>query len=79
MPLTPCQRERKRAQAEQKLRPSGAGPVFEPLCTEAGAYEPLQYHPDDYYMCVDINGRELSRHETQPECKMFAKCLILIK
>ena len=69
VPKTRCERERERALAEQSSRPNSAGPVYQPLCTEAGAYEPLQYHPQGYYMCVDINGRELSRHNDEPECK----------
>nr|CAB3264326.1 nidogen-2-like [Phallusia mammillata] len=65
--LTQCQTDRWEATQGQASDPS-RGPIFQPLCTLAGAYEPLQYHPSGYYLCVDFNGVEVSRHRDQPQC-----------
>lgn len=65
VPLTLCQRMRQEAERLAENRPD----VFQPICTEAGAFEPIQYHVEGYYTCIDINGEELSRHFEQPECK----------
>ena len=63
VPSTLCERMRR----EGENRPGS----FQPICTEAGAFEPMQYHTEGYFTCVDINGVELSRHNEQPECKLI--------
>jgi nidogen (entactin) len=32
----------------------------------------MQMHPGGFFICVDFNGQEVSRHEEQPEC--LSKC-----
>ncbi|CAK8680339.1 unnamed protein product [Clavelina lepadiformis] len=64
--LTQCQQERDRAQAAEN---TARGPVLVPICTAAGAFEPKQFHPAGYFICVDFNGVEVSRHTSEPTCK----------
>uniref|UniRef100_H2Y629 Thyroglobulin type-1 domain-containing protein n=1 Tax=Ciona savignyi TaxID=51511 RepID=H2Y629_CIOSA len=63
--LTLCQTDRWEA---ERANTRGAEEVFSPLCTAAGAYEPLQYHIEGYFTCVDFNGVEVSRHDSQVDC-----------
>ncbi|XP_078491511.1 nidogen-2-like [Ciona intestinalis] len=66
--LTLCQADRWEAEQSKSRVTSTGETVFSPLCTAAGAYEPLQFHTEGYFTCVDFNGVEVSRHESQVDC-----------
>jgi nidogen (entactin) len=59
---TQCQKDRWTAEKNDD--------EYVPQCTEAGAYEPVQRHPDGSITCVDFNGEEFT--SDQAEC--MSKC-----